>query len=54
MIAIYEALGAKQAKIHFTYRYLINKNIQFLTYKEEMAGKISQRIHSSTPEIIIL
>ena len=24
MIAIYEALGAKKAKTHFTYRYLIN------------------------------
>jgi GNAT superfamily N-acetyltransferase len=38
MIAIYEALGATQAKIHFTYRYLIDKNIPFLTYKEEMEG----------------
>ncbi|MBK7711680.1 MAG: GNAT family N-acetyltransferase [Bacteroidales bacterium] len=37
MIAIYEALGAKQAKVHFTYRYLIDKNLPFLTYKEEMA-----------------
>jgi hypothetical protein len=37
MIAIYEALGAKQAKLHFTYRYLINKELPFLTYKEEMA-----------------
>jgi hypothetical protein len=36
MIAIYKALGAKQAKTHITYRYLINKNIRFLTYKEEM------------------
>jgi hypothetical protein len=38
MIAIYEALGAKQAKVHFTYRYLINKDITFLTYREEMEG----------------
>jgi len=36
MIAIYEALGAKKAKVHFTYRYLINKELPFLTYKEEM------------------
>ena len=36
MIAIYEALGAKKAKMHYTYRYLINENIPFLTYKEEM------------------
>jgi GNAT superfamily N-acetyltransferase len=37
MIAIYEALGARQAKMHITYRYLINDKLQFLTYKEEMA-----------------
>jgi hypothetical protein len=36
MIAIYEALGAIRAKTHFTYRYLINRDLQFLTYKEEM------------------
>jgi hypothetical protein len=36
MIAIYEALGATRAKTHFTYRYLINRNIPFLTYKEEL------------------
>ena len=29
MIAIYEALGAKQAKTHITYRYLINRNMPF-------------------------
>jgi hypothetical protein len=39
MIAIYEALGAKKAKTHFTYRYLINDKLPFITYKEEMAGK---------------
>ncbi len=37
MIAIYEALGARRAKTHFTYRYLINRNLRFMTYKEEMA-----------------
>jgi len=36
MIAINEALGAKQSRIHFTYRYLINKDIPFLTFREEM------------------
>ena len=40
MIAIFEALGAKKAKVHFTYRYLINRNIPFLTYKEEMAERL--------------
>jgi hypothetical protein len=39
MMAINEALGAKRAKVHYTYRYLINRNIPFLTYKEEMAKK---------------
>jgi hypothetical protein len=36
MIAIYEALGSKKAKTHITYRYLINKNLPFLRYKDEM------------------
>ena len=39
MIAIYEALGAKKAKIHITYRYLINNKLQFIRYKDEMAEK---------------
>jgi hypothetical protein len=42
MIAIYEALGAEQAKVHFTYRYLINKDIHFLTYKEEMEERLAK------------
>ena len=37
MIAIYEALGAKKAKTHITYRYLINTNLPFIRYMEEMA-----------------
>ena len=37
MIAIYEAIGARKAKTHITYRYLINKNIPFIRYKDEMA-----------------
>ncbi len=37
MIAIYEALGAKKAKTHITYRYLINKELTFIRYKDEMA-----------------
>jgi GNAT superfamily N-acetyltransferase len=39
MIAIYEALGAKKAKTHITYRYLINKNLPFIRYKDEMAER---------------
>jgi hypothetical protein len=43
MIAIYEALGAKRAKMHFTYRYMINKDIEFVRYKEEIAAKLHQK-----------
>jgi hypothetical protein len=39
MIAIYEALGAQKAKTHVTYRFLINKNLPFIRYKEEMSEK---------------
>jgi len=37
MIAIYEALGAKKAKTHITYRYFINDKQSFKRYKDEMA-----------------
>lgn len=39
MIAIYEALGAKKMKTHITYRYLINGDLTFFRYKEEMVEK---------------
>jgi hypothetical protein len=39
MIAIYEALGAKKAKTHITYRYLINSKLQFVRYKDELSEK---------------
>ena len=39
MIAIYEAIGAKKAKTHITYRYFINDNLPFVRYKDEMAEK---------------
>lgn len=39
MIAIYEAIGSKKAKTHITYRYLINKDLPFVRYKDEMAAK---------------
>jgi hypothetical protein len=39
MISIYEAIGSKKAKTHITYRYMINKEIQFVRYKDEMAEK---------------
>jgi GNAT superfamily N-acetyltransferase len=40
MIAIYEALGAARVKTHYTYRYMINSNLPFKMYKEEVAGKL--------------
>jgi hypothetical protein len=39
MIAIYEALGAHRAKVHITYRYMINESLEFVRYKDEMAQK---------------
>jgi len=39
MIAIYEALGAKRAKTHITYRYMINDKLPFSRYKDEIADK---------------
>ncbi|MCX6255984.1 MAG: GNAT family N-acetyltransferase, partial [Bacteroidia bacterium] len=39
MIAIYEALGAKKAKTHITYRYFITDKAPFIRYKDEMAEK---------------
>jgi hypothetical protein len=45
MIAIYEALGAKKAKMHITFRYMINDKIEFTRYKEEMARK--QRVENA-------
>ena len=39
MIAIYEALGATKAKTHITYRYLINNELPFIRYKDEMTEK---------------
>jgi hypothetical protein len=39
MIAIYEALGAKKAKTHITYRYIINPKLSFVRYKDEISDK---------------
>jgi GNAT superfamily N-acetyltransferase len=42
MIAIYEALEASKAKTHITYRYLINKELPFRRYMEEIAERLHQ------------
>lgn len=39
MIAIYEALGSHRAKTHITYRYMINKELPFIRYKDEMGAR---------------
>lgn len=39
MLAIYEALGAKKAKVHITYRYLIDRRRPFTRYVDEVAEK---------------
>ena len=39
MLAIYEALGAKRAKTHITYRYLIDDKLNFVRYKDQMDMK---------------
>ena len=36
MLAVYNAIGAEQAKTHVTYRYMINKNIKFIRLEDEM------------------
>lgn len=36
MLAVYESIGAHIAKTHITYRYLINKDLEFIRYKDEM------------------
>ena len=36
MISIYEAIGARKYKVHTTYRYLVDRNLPFVRYKDEM------------------
>ncbi len=42
MIAIYEALGATKTKTHLTYRYMINKELAFRRYMEEIAERLQK------------
>ncbi len=39
MLAIYEALGARKAKTHITYRFLIKDKLNFMRYMDEVAEK---------------
>lgn len=43
MISIYEAIGAKRYKVHTTYRYLADRNLPFIRYKDEMPEKIDSK-----------
>lgn len=36
MISIYEAIGSERTKTHTTYRYLVDRNVEFLRYKDEL------------------
>jgi hypothetical protein len=36
MMAIYDAIEATKAKVHVTYRYLINEKLVFKRFKDEM------------------
>lgn len=38
MISIYEAIGAKKSKVHVTYRYLVDRDKEFVRYKDEMCA----------------
>jgi hypothetical protein len=43
MIAIYEALGAMIAKTHITYRYMINRELPYIRFKDEMSERQEHR-----------
>jgi GNAT superfamily N-acetyltransferase len=43
MIGIYEALGAKRAKMHMTFRYMMDDSLTFKMYKDEMEENQSAR-----------
>ncbi len=50
MIAIYEALGSVRAKTHITYRYMINKDLEFIRYKDEMYNMLHKNEHKESDQ----
>lgn len=46
MIATYESLEAVRVKTHVTYRYMINRNLRFVRFKDEIA--VNQTIENDT------
>ena len=43
MISIYEAIGATKTKIHTTYRYLVDRELPFVRYKDELGEPDEQK-----------
>ena len=50
MMAIYEAIGAEQAKMHITYRYLIDRNAVFMRYKDEIGVVTDHKTGTKTED----
>lgn len=47
MLSIYNAIGAEQAKRHVTYRYMINKDIEFIRLEDEMKELVEGKVEKS-------
>lgn len=47
MLSMYQAVGAEKAKRHVTYRYMINKNIEFIRLQDEMKELVERNEQKS-------
>ncbi|MEA1886270.1 MAG: GNAT family N-acetyltransferase [Bacteroidota bacterium] len=47
MLSMYNAIGAEKAKMHVTYRYMINKNIEFNRLQDEMKELVERNDQKS-------
>ncbi len=43
MLSVYNAIGAEHAKTHVTYRYMINKDIEFIRLEDEMEELVTEK-----------
>lgn len=43
MLSVYRAIGAEQAKVHVTYRYMINKDLEFIRLEDEMKELVTTK-----------
>lgn len=50
MRSIYEALNARQAKTHITYRYMFDPEAHFIRYKDEMEQRQNERLEKLKEE----